>query len=71
MEGDEECDWGFEVEQESPIMAIGLSANLMVGVVGMSSICLVGRVMGKEVGFSHGHGHLITSWIPLLLVALA
>lgn len=46
------------VELQSPIE---LSANLMAGVVGISSIRLIGKIKGKEVSFLVDSRPLTTS----------
>lgn len=48
--GEEEAEWGFEEEESGePRPPIELSANLMAGVLGVSSIRLIGKILGKEV----------------------
>lgn len=48
----EELEWGFERKQEvNETSPIEIYANAMAGVLGVNAIRLVGRIMGKEVGF--------------------
>lgn len=49
---EEEPEWGFEEQEKGePQSPIELSANLMTGVMGVSSIRLIGKIMEKEVSF--------------------
>lgn len=50
---EEEVEWGFEEEQvQEPQSPIELSASSMAGVVGVGSIRLVEKSLGKEVSFT-------------------
>lgn len=49
---DEKTEWGFDsVEEQNQYKIMEISLNAMTGLLGVSSIRLVGKINGKEVSF--------------------